>query len=59
MNTYRYLIGGYWGEETDPLRPGPEDVALVMQQTADWEADGLIPEKGEKGNLRTDEELPW
>jgi hypothetical protein len=54
---YRYLIG-YWGEETDPLRPGPEDIALVMQQTADWD---VTPPAGkdDKGNLQTDKELPW
>jgi hypothetical protein len=58
MNTYRYRPD-YWGDDgPDPLRPGPEEIALVMQQTADWDVTE-VPEKGDKGDLWTDEELPW
>jgi hypothetical protein len=57
MNPYRYRPD-YWGDETDPLRPSPEEIALVMQQTADWDVTQPA-DKDEKGNLQTDEELPW
>jgi hypothetical protein len=57
MNTYRYRPD-YWGDETDPLRPTPEEIALVMQQTSDWEVTRPA-DKDDKGDLRTDEETPW